>query len=331
MSTSNSKNFLVTLVILTGILLVTVMVNVLLLQRYRQNNLDSYLAGVFEKRDLLETTPSSKIILVGGSNVAFGFNSRIISEGTGLPVVNAGLQGGLGLRFTINEVKPYINPGDIVLISPEYENLFMCLNGGEVLSQMMIVDPASLGNISAFCEAWWLLRVFPSVHTSAIKNMIELQRYPSCPYCRSVMDIYSRAAFDPSTGDILTNTPASKPETDLQFRFGYNMTNRWFKDSIKVLNKFNEFVLEKNASLVFLYPNTSMIADGNTIDRLNDLDEILRNNLDFLVLNTPAEADFAYEYMFDSKYHLNSLGSALRSEMLVKELCTAGIEGLLCK
>ncbi len=331
MSILGSKNRLLPLFIMFGILLVTLIINVVFFQWYRKNNLDSYLAGVFEKRDLMHETASPKVILVGGSNVAFGFNSSIVSEGIGLPVVNAGLQGGLGLRFTINEVKPFINSSDIVLISPEYESLFKCLNGGEVLSQMMIVNPASWRNISSFCEIWWLMRVFPSVHTGAIKNMIELERNPSCEFCKSDMSIYSRAAFDPLTGDILTNILAAKPDTDLQFRLGYEVPNYWLKDSIKELNKFNRYVVEENAKLVFVYPNTVTIANKSTLEKLSKLDEILRSELNFLVLNTPAEADFSDDYMFDTIYHLNSQGSAMRSEMLVKELCNSGLENLNCR
>ena len=57
-----------------------------------------YLAEHKDKVNLLINTPSPRIILVGGSNVAYSINSQQIENKTGFHVINAGLEGGLGLR-----------------------------------------------------------------------------------------------------------------------------------------------------------------------------------------------------------------------------------------
>ena len=61
---------------------------------------DNYLAAVLEKDRLIRSTPSPKIVLVGGSNLAFGIDSKKIEDSLGLRVVNMGLYAKLGLQAT---------------------------------------------------------------------------------------------------------------------------------------------------------------------------------------------------------------------------------------
>ena len=85
---------------------------------------NNYLAAVLEKDRLIRTTPSPKIILVGGSNLAFGIDSRMMEDSLHVNVVNMGLYAKLGLRYMLAQVKPYIRRGDIVLIVPEYDQFY---------------------------------------------------------------------------------------------------------------------------------------------------------------------------------------------------------------
>ena len=63
-------------------------------------NRDGYLREQAVKMAMIdEASRESAIVLLGGSNVAFGFDSRVLKEKTGMPVINAGLHAGLGLRF----------------------------------------------------------------------------------------------------------------------------------------------------------------------------------------------------------------------------------------
>ncbi len=100
----------------------------------------SFLAGAIEKHKLLSTTPSPRLILVGGSNVAFGFDSEYLSRVLKLPVINMALHGGLGLRFALNEVAPYIRKNDLIVVAPEYPQ-FDDPNGDLTLLQLLSVYP----------------------------------------------------------------------------------------------------------------------------------------------------------------------------------------------
>jgi len=58
---------------------------------------DSYFYGSLLKLDLLKTVPSPKIVVFGGSNVAFGIDSELIEKEFGIPVINDGLNAGVSL------------------------------------------------------------------------------------------------------------------------------------------------------------------------------------------------------------------------------------------
>ena len=80
------------LLLILPVLLVTAVLFLVL-----PRNPTSYLHGFRLKDDLLRTTPGPKIILVGGSNFAFGIDSQALSREFGVNVVNTALLGGLGL------------------------------------------------------------------------------------------------------------------------------------------------------------------------------------------------------------------------------------------
>src|SRR5918911_1472998 len=73
------------------------------------------------KAELLANVPSPRIIIFGGSNIAFGIDSELMEQKLGMPVINDGLHVALGVA-PLEEVKKYIRPGDIIIISLEYYN-----------------------------------------------------------------------------------------------------------------------------------------------------------------------------------------------------------------
>lgn len=309
--------------------MITGLVNLQLVKKYRERNLNSYLAAVIDKEELLKNTPSPKIIIIGGSNAAFGFDSGLISRKTGIPVVNTGLQGGLGIRFAINYVKPYIHEGDIVLLSPEYHNIFATLKGGEILAETLIVYPRGIRYISSFNEVWEILKALPAVHTSAIELYFEKHLRHKCYACVNEK-IYYRTAFDPLNGDITTNNDYSYLSKTQILTLMYKMPNPELSSNIKFFNDFNDYVLSKKAKAYFFYPSTVKPEDVSTIKLLNSLAEYLPKHLTMPMPESLVDTQYPDELMFDTAYHLNDMGRVYRSNRVVDALCKAE-PGLDCK
>ena len=80
----------------------------------------SYQSAIQDKFKILKETNEPKIIIVGGSNAAFGINHQMLEEATGYKVVNLGLHAGFSQLFPSELSKANINRGDIVLLAYEH-------------------------------------------------------------------------------------------------------------------------------------------------------------------------------------------------------------------
>lgn len=76
------------------------------------------------KAALLEATPGPRrVILAGGSGTHFGLDAAWMTSHLGIPVVNCGLDAGLGLSPICEAFEDQVRPGDVVILTPEYELL----------------------------------------------------------------------------------------------------------------------------------------------------------------------------------------------------------------
>ena len=63
---------------------------------------------------------NQRLLITGGSGAHYTVNSDIIEQGLGIPVVNLGLDGPIGLEVILPSVIDQVRPGDTVLLIPEY-------------------------------------------------------------------------------------------------------------------------------------------------------------------------------------------------------------------
>ncbi|MDE6271988.1 MAG: hypothetical protein K2M31_03170 [Muribaculaceae bacterium] len=109
---------------------------------FEPKNSDSYLAAHSNKMARLDTLSSPRIILVGGSNVAFGFDSGRISDSLQRNVQNMGVHASIGLRYTMDQTARGLRKGDVVIIMPEYEQFFFEYNGsGDIPARTFLYSP----------------------------------------------------------------------------------------------------------------------------------------------------------------------------------------------
>ncbi|MDJ0689206.1 MAG: hypothetical protein QNJ41_11910 [Xenococcaceae cyanobacterium MO_188.B32] len=80
-----------------------------------------------------EIKENGRLLITGGSGAHYTINSDVIEQGLGIPVVNLGLDGPIGLDVILPSVIDQVRPGDIVLLIPEY---------------LLLLDPDGLGDRS---------------------------------------------------------------------------------------------------------------------------------------------------------------------------------------
>ncbi|MDB5171251.1 MAG: hypothetical protein JWN51_24 [Phycisphaerales bacterium] len=62
-----------------------------------------------------------RLIIVGGSNALFGIDGELIERKLHVPTVNYGLHAGLPLNYMLFRVSKKMQPGDTILLDPEYD------------------------------------------------------------------------------------------------------------------------------------------------------------------------------------------------------------------
>ncbi|MEA5462318.1 hypothetical protein [Leptothoe sp. PORK10 BA2] len=81
----------------------------------------TWLRSLYQRKvALAQTIESPKLIVTGGSGAHYTINSEVLAAELGLPVINLGIDGPVGLNLILPSVLPQVKPGDTVLLIPEY-------------------------------------------------------------------------------------------------------------------------------------------------------------------------------------------------------------------
>ena len=81
----------------------------------------TFYGALNEKYDRLTGIEDKKLVVIGGSSVAFGYDSALLSQYTGYPTVNFGLYADLGTKLMMELAEDSIGEGDIILLAPEVD------------------------------------------------------------------------------------------------------------------------------------------------------------------------------------------------------------------
>lgn len=82
----------------------------------------SFLRKMYEQKMALAEQPvqaSQRILIVGGSGANYANSAEQIEQGLGIPVLNLGLDGPIGLNVILPSILGQVREGDIVLLIPE--------------------------------------------------------------------------------------------------------------------------------------------------------------------------------------------------------------------
>jgi hypothetical protein len=275
----------------------------------------SILAALIDKHEALKKIKTEKIIFVGGSNLSFGLDSKKIVETYKKPVINMGVHAGIGLEYIMNDVKAYINKGDVIVLTPEYENFYTNNFYGEMelVSVLFDIDPSGKKHVNA--KQWeHLLRYIPTYSAKKIKNYIPtLFRKSSLA---TEIDIYDRRSFN-EFGDAYIHW--ALPNQNYMPSKRNSGAEKINSEVIEFIKSFKEYVEGKGAKFVILPPVIEEQSYNNQNKIINEIGAALdENNIGFMV--KPDIYKFKTDFFFNSYYHLNKKGVDKRTEMVIGNL-----------
>jgi hypothetical protein len=300
-----------TLVLATGL---TVMLLAVILPK----NIHSYYFGLQKKEDLLAQTPSPRLILCGGSNVAFGVDSEELSKQLGIRTINTSLHAGLGLSFMLRQIRSQVKAGDVVLVIPEYQNFTSSLwRGDGVLSEIFVEVPSSAfywgpENILTVVET-----IVPAVQRRFRDGWIFRLNFEEM--LRSPEIVYTSRAFN-GYGDVITHLGKDRPPTTIPLMYQQKVVVYNFI-GISYLREFIH-ACEQRGGYAYLLPPCIRREDFEASQRVfNRIYEEITRAFPRNTLSLPSE--FVLEtdrHFYDTAYHLNMKGREIRTGLIISSL-----------
>lgn len=272
------------------------------------NMLNAYL----DKKEAVKRIEVQKVLLVGGSNTAFGFDSKEIEEALERPVVNMGLHAGLGLNFIMKDALRDVSPGDVVILSPEYQQ-FKGMFYGRVELLMLVNDVAPDAKEVMSQNDWWELRSDIPIYTGAWYWRVLKQSIVGPQKASNTS--YSREAYN-SYGDVVAHHGSKARGVPIRKLGGAPN-----EDYIAEMAVFRDKVREKGATFLFAYPPYPKNSFEQSMPFINAFDSLLYKHLSPQeILGTAADNAFNDSLFFNSVYHLTQQGKYVRTQQLIEEV-----------
>lgn len=265
-------------------------------------------SSILDKQQRLVNTPAPRLIFIGGSGIALGLDSELIEQKVRRPVLNMGVNAGFGLQYMVEQVKPWVQPGDIVFVVPEYEHFYGALiEGDQNLLWALRIQPEMVWRLS-WRQLFHILPQFPVFIQQRAQEIVRTTPDP----------IYNRSAFT-WRGDFVNHLDLpSSPLALSAIGDGQQVNHK----ALQLLHDFQHDLAQQGAQAYLVYP---AIAESfwtfgknrQVIETLNSM--ILQQNV-MQPLTTPQAAVWPDALFFDTVYHLTRQGRQLRSEMLAERL-----------
>ena len=272
---------------------------------------ESFFGVLDEKVERLDSIEEEKIVVIGGSSVAFGVNSELIERYTEMPVVNFGLYASLGTKLMLDLSRKSINSGDIVIIAPEMDaqtlSLYfnadatlMALDGNpELLSRLKADDLFKL-LASSFDFAAQKLNFDGVSELEGAYRASSFNEYLDIEYTReyNIMDLY----YDPNMEIYLDESIVSD-------------------EFIDYLNDYIKFCRGRGASVYFSWcPMNSLAVTNESDASILEFESFMKDSVNAPFIGSIKDYILPPEYFYDTNFHMNDAGMLRHSVNLCRDI-----------
>ena len=274
--------------------------------------------SIIAKHKLLKNTKKPKIILTGGSNVLFGYDSKSLSENLNKPVINHAIHAGYGLKYILDDILPYIKANDLVVLSPEYSHfLDDKYLGSEPILFSLTANPKNIKLLS-LPQLAHIAPYVPKFSFDKAKSFIASSLFNKYQI-KKKNNVYGEFSIN-SYGDNYVHLTLKNKEFD-----SYKYKDNINKKAIIYLTKINEKIEKKGANLMITFPSLNETSFKLNEDIINKIEISLKKE-SLNIIGNPEDFVFSDDLFFDSPYHLNHKGIKLRTNKLKIILNKAKLE-----
>ena len=307
----NTKRFILLTTILTVLILAPFTLGGLLLPAQYT---DTFMGELPVKLERLENAAGRRLIVIGGSGMAFAVDSELLEEEfPGFTAVNLGMYADLGTKFLLDLTEDKLREGDIVILAPEQHSQTLSgYFGARSALQGMDGHWDLLRYVAR--EDWGRLAgALPSFSMEKWRFLITGDRPEG-------EGIYMRSSFN-EYGDVESTLAAANvmpgyfdPSVAVSYdpsvlEGGFAERVRHFADSAR-----------KNGAEVYWYfcPADRLAVDGATSPDV--FYDHLCQALGFPILGDPNTSVMDEAWFFDTDFHLNQSGRIVYTVQLIRDL-----------
>ncbi len=282
---------------------------------------DTFYGALDAKYQRLCSIEESKVVVVGGSSVAFGLDSELLEKYTGMPVVNFGLYADLGTKLMLELSRDHIKAGDIVILAPELDaqTLSMYFSWDNTL-KAFDDDMSMLGELDRSVDEWlFSIEGFWNLASAKLAYTVDGNK-------PNPTDVYNANNFN-EYGDI---DPEKFPRENNILKGHYLAGENYevnFDPAIvepEFLEYLNDYILdckEKEAEVYFTWcPVNDLAVSDPSSEKMTAFENFFRQNLKCEVISSLADYKMESGWFYDTNFHLNDAGVKVRTVKLIKDL-----------
>jgi hypothetical protein len=271
----------------------------------------AYIAAAQDKQAHLAAIESPKIILLGGSSTAFGFDSAAISKAFDMPVANMGIQASLGLDYMLQEAEPSVGKGDIVILSLEYPLYASRSEAALTIYQLLEQNPAEIENFTI--DAHLAKSLLDNAHLY-VRHVLRSVVHEYVPWRQR--DGGLRRDWHIEFGDVVKHRELPQRPFVVSHPAYYAVDG----EVIERLREFAELCRSRGANLFIFHPAVAKDEAKPEANPYQAAFEEVEKSTDIAQLNQPKEMLYERKMFFDSAYHVNAAGLAKRTDLLIERL-----------
>ncbi|MCU0537261.1 MAG: hypothetical protein MUD14_25525, partial [Hydrococcus sp. Prado102] len=269
----------------------------------------SWLRMMYEDKMALaaEQNAPKRLLIVGGSGAHYTINAKEIERGLGIPTINLGLDGPVGLDVILSSTIDAVRPGDIVLLIPEYLILLQPDGLGDRSTGFGVATGRpGLGDIppKQFAEEAWLLGV-PSLRALTKSTMDLVEKGKLTGYYSDPVD---------DRGD-----PTVTKEREGEW-WKLKIDRPVTKHALNSIAQFRKEVEAKGGKLILSLPWIYGSTDEKTLANVKKTAQELAKIAPLIYEKDSFNIKSDSNLFADTHYHLQPEARIIRAEELVEQL-----------
>ncbi len=275
---------------------------------------------------LILNADKKKLIFFSGCSFAYGLNSHAVNDvyGDDYVVFNMGVNGDINAAFQMDIMVNYIGKDDVFVHAPEEMSPSQLMFGYFVNNIMFIMVEGNydLLSLADFSDNGGVIRAF--FDYIELKDEMEPCDYNDGRY--EDYNIYGDYTYE-RPYDESTETERDVTYSDNAYCYAPELLT---ESGIEKLVGYYDAIRAKGGKVYLSYAPVNISARGGTEmeEKGREFAEKFESMLSvygYEFISDVEDYMFLGRYFYDSDYHLNDLGAALRTERLISDLQAAGV------